>query len=167
MRGAGGGGRYVLRWRGEVTSSARRVSRCRGLGAAVVKFSIKENSSNSSFFFFLTSDLSECLLLTLAFSILKTVQSPITVCYCTEYNICKSKMKSRFELENHGRVIKTKETGHSDVVKTPFSLVPFKISLQQNQPDFTRHFSSWQSPSLWRSSFSGRAHRSVPPVAGW
>lgn len=45
-------GGHVPRWRGEVTSSARRVSRCRGLGAAVMKFSVKENSSNSSFFFF-------------------------------------------------------------------------------------------------------------------
>lgn len=63
-------------------------------------------------------------------------------------------MKSRFELENHSNVIKTKETGRSNVVKTFFfSLVPFKISFQQNQPDFMRHFSFWQSPWLWRSSF--------------
>lgn len=111
---------HTSRWCGEITSSARRVSRCRGLGArsaAVVKFSIKENSSNISF---LTLDLSECLVLILAFSILKTVQGPITLCYRTEYNICKSKMKSRFELENHSNVIKTKETGHSDVVRTFF-----------------------------------------------
>lgn len=70
--------------------------------------------------FFCTLDLSKCFILILAFSILKRVQGPITVCYHTGYNICKSKMKSQFELENHGNVMKTKETGHSDVVKTFF-----------------------------------------------
>lgn len=77
-----------------------------------------------------TLDLSKCLVLILAFSILKRVQSPITVCYRAEYNICKSKMKSRFELENHGNVIKTKETGHSNVVKTFF----FSGSFQNQLP---------------------------------
>lgn len=63
------------RWRCEMTSSARRVSRRRGLGAwspAVVKFSIKEKSSNITFFSFflpLTLDLSKCLVPILAFSI--------------------------------------------------------------------------------------------------
>lgn len=103
--------------------------------------------------FFYTLNLSKCLILILAFSILKRVQGPITVCYHTGYNICKSEMKSQFELENHGNVMKTKETGHSDVVKTFFSLDPFKISFQQNQQDFMRHLSFWQSPWLWHSRF--------------
>lgn len=63
-------------WAG-ITSSARSISRSRGLGApspAVVKFAAKEKPSNG-----LGLGLSKGLALLLAFSILKTVQGPITV----------------------------------------------------------------------------------------
>lgn len=105
--------------------------------------------------FLTTLDLSECLVLILALSILKTVQGPITVCYHTEYNICKGKMKSRFELENHGHVIKTKEMGHSDVVKTFFLWFLSKSA------------SSKTSLILWGGLVLGRAPRSGAAVPWW
>lgn len=64
-------------WAG-ITSSARSISRSRGLGApspAVVKFVAKEKPSDG-----LGLGLSKGLALVLAFSILKTVQGPIPVC---------------------------------------------------------------------------------------
>jgi len=70
--------------------------------------------------FFFNFRFISCLVLILAFSVLKAVQSPLTARYRADDNTRKSKTKSRFELENHGNVIKTKETGHSDAVRTFF-----------------------------------------------